>query len=593
MADQTTMTASVVINLIGNLPRRTAEFTRAIGQMDAQSTRHLAHIRQGVTATAASFDRVGQRAILGTTAAATAAGYIFKNTFLEQAQQMERYRTSAKSLFGADGAGAAMNWAQQNAQNTTFALNDVIESMTMLKGFDLDPAQVLPTFEDVAAAKGWSPDTAKGIMRQIGQMWSKGRMLQEDVGILQEQGLNPVGILAKATGKTNEQIMDLQSKGKLGRDAIRLLLAELQQMYKGASVDAMGGLNGSISNLGDTWDRFQMKVMDDGVSDTLIKQLHALQEWYAAAEKSGELDEIVGQLSTFFKTVIEDAPKAAHEIAALAKEINNIAQAMGGWETIGKGIAALYAARAVYKVSARGLEYAKTARGAAGELRDAWRGGKGGKGGVSLPGLDDGLMRVYVVNWPGGGMDYGEIDGGDSGSGKRKGRPSRRRGRGGSRATPSIPKPKPVTPKPPTTSTKVGPWRRVGRTLAAAEKGVPLLNAAVTGIEFMSADNNKQRGEALGAGAGAAIGAGIGTVLLPGLGTVIGGILGDYLGRMGGGYLGERFDDKKSDSTPQEKTKGEIKVTLDLPPGVKAKSVQAKSDDYQMAFYLGAPWGGS
>lgn len=594
MASSTTMTASVVVNLTGNMARRAREFGGAVTRMDKEASQSLAHLRQSIRTTSASFDSMGNMTLMGGTAGITAAGYAFKETFLAQAQQMERYRTQMRAQFGKEGAGDMMGWAQENAKNTTFAMNDVIESINMLKAFGLDPTQILPTFEDTAAAQGWDPANAKELMRQLGQMWSKGRMQMEEVGSFQERGVNPIQILADATGKSVKELSDAMSKGQLGKDAILLFIRELNRLNQGASADAMNGINGALSNLGDTWDQFQIKVMDAGVTDAITKQVQALLLWYEAAEKSGELDTVIDSAANMLKTIVEEGPKAAKSVLEVADAINTVAQGLGGWETIGKTLLALYAANKMIRMGSAGIEMGKNAYGwgRAGwqGARNGWdylrgRGTPGGPG-VDLPGLDDGLQRVFVVNWPGSmsGDGWGEIEGGDN----KRNRRSRKKGRGGGKPTSSTPRPraKPAAPTPKPTMAGAG---KAFKLASVAEKGVPLLNAAFTVADFAMADNNEQRGEALGGGAGALIGAAIGTAILPGIGTVLGSVLGDFLGSWAGGEAGRKFDEPAKPET----SKSEIKVTLDVPDSVRVKNVQTKTDDHVMAFYRGAPWGGS
>ncbi len=593
MASSTTMIASVVVNLTGNMARRAREFGSAVSHMDKEASQSLAHLRQSIGTTSASFDSMGNVALAGGVAGITAAGYAFKETFLAQAQQMERYRTQMRSQFGKEGASDMMAWAQENAKNTTFAMNDVIESINMLKAFGLDPTQILPTFEDTAAAQGWDPANAKELMRQLGQMWSKGRMQMEEVGSFQERGVNPIQILADATGKSVKELNDAMGKGQLGKDAILLFISELKRLNGGASADAMKGINGALSNLGDTWDQFQVKVMDAGVTDAITQQVQALLQWYDAAAKSGELDSVVDSAATMLKTLVEEGPKAAKSVMEVADAINTVAQGLGGWETIGKTLVALYAANKMIRMGNAGIGMGKTAHGwgRAGwqGARNGWdylrgRGNGGPSGpGAELPGLDDGLQRVFVVNWPGGagGDGWGEVEGG--GNKKR----NRNRKKGGVKPTPPMPKPA-AQPTPKPNVPTVSGTGKAFKLATVAEKGVPLLSTAFTVAEFAMADNNEQRGAALGGGTGAIIGAAIGTAILPGIGTVLGSVLGDFLGSWAGGEAGKKIDEPAR----AEPSKSEIKVTLDVPDSVKVKSVQTRTDENTMAFYRGAPWGG-
>lgn len=607
MATNSPMTASVVVNLTGNMTQRAAEFGRAISRMDTQASQSLAHLRQSIHTTSADLDSMGNMALTWGTASMTAAGYAFNQTFLTQAKLMESYRLRAQSLFGEEGAGQALEWAKQNAETTIYSLNDVMDAMVTLKSRGLDPTQVLPIMQDMGAMMGWTADEAKGAMRQFGQMWSKGRILEEDASILGDYGINVLEEISTATGIAREELIKMQTDGKLGREAIRLLFKQLQQHYAGGSKKAMEGLNGALSNLNDKWLDFQTRVMDAGVSDEIIKQAKSLIGMYDAAAKSGELDSIVQNAADLLKTVIEEGPKAAQSILEVGEAINTVAQALGGWETLAKGMAAIYAANKLARLGSGAVSAGKAAHGWG---RAGWQGGRNAydylrgqrnepdKPGVDLPGLDD-VQRVFVVNWPSEAEGFG-------GNGGRSSRQQRKKGRGGVRpplptisqnapARP-VPSPKPESstlpesPKPTTPrAPKKMPLTSViapGPLASVAGKATPVIGSALAVAEFAMADNNEQRGEAIGGGLGAALGAGIGTVLLPGLGTVMGAVLGDFLGSLAGGEVGSKLDE------PAAANKGEIKVTLDVPEHVKVKSVQTTSPDYEMAFYRGSPWGG-
>ncbi|MGY3910742.1 tape measure protein [Aeromonas piscicola] len=596
MATNTTMTASVVVNLVGNMAQRAREFGGAITRMDKDASQSLSHLRQSVRSTSDSIDSMGKRALGVGVLGITAAGYALKNTFLTQAKQMESYRGQLRTSFGKGGADDVLNWVQENARKTTFAIGDVIESINILKSFDLDPTQILPAFQDAAAAAGLGPESAKDLMGQFGQMWQNGKMSPGAVKAFTAQGLNPIALLAKETGKGADELMKAMKKGQLGRDALRLLVVAMRKEFDGASVDSMNDINGAISSMGNTWEQFQIKVMDAGVTDAITKQVQAIVQLYDAAEQSGQLDSVVNSAASMLKTIIEEGPKAARSVMEVASAINTVAEGLGGWETIGKTLVALYAANKMIRMGNAGIGMGKTAYGVGQSgvkvARSGWnylrgRGGQGGpaSGGVEVPGLDAGLQRVFVVNWPAGmsAGGWGEMDGGK----RRKG--LGKKGRGSKSVTPTARR----TPLP-SVQPNVPPMAGVGKALkfaSLAEKGVPLLNAAFTVAAVASADNNEQRGEALGGGAGAIMGAAIGTAILPGIGTVLGSVLGDYLGSWLGGKAGRELDEPvKPEPSP---SKSEIKVTLDVPDSVKVKSVQTRTDENAMAFYRGAYWGGS
>ncbi|WP_051189993.1 phage tail tape measure protein [Laribacter hongkongensis] len=153
--------------------------------------------------------------------------------------------------------------------------------------------------------------------------------------------------------------------------------------------------------------------------------------------------------------------------------------------------------------------------------------GKAGAAGEAAGGMADAIsvQRVFVVNWPGGGMDFGGAGGG----------------------------------KPGTAAGEVGKKSRLGRLMGSMKNldvgrlagrlgAVAALGAGVYGAvqiandKTLSPDKRREAlgetagstaGGALGGWGGAAAGAALGTMLLPGIGSVIGGLLGG----LGGGTL--------------------------------------------------------
>lgn len=104
-----------------------------------------------------------------------------------------------------------------------------------------------------------------------------------------------------------------------------------------------------------------------------------------------------------------------------------------------------------------------------------------------------------------------------------------------------------------------GKLSKAGKVLGVVGTGVQLATGA---YDYFTADNAKEKGEAvggtggslLGGAGGAKIGAAIGTAIAPGLGTAIGGGLGALVGALGGDKLGDaiggsiaqQFDDAKT-----------------------------------------------
>ncbi|ECC1559559.1 tape measure protein [Salmonella enterica subsp. salamae] len=619
MASNSQMKVSVVVDLVGNLASKSRQFTSAMTQMSTRSRAALSAMRGSLASTSAAIDSAGNKAIIG----AAAAGYAFNNTFLAQARQMERFKLQMKTLFGGEEGGQkALAWAKKNAKDTVFALNDVIGMMTMAKGFGMDPTQILPVFEDVAAARGWTAEQASGVVRQVGQMFAKGKITGEDSSVLAEQGLSVERVLAEATGKSMQEILDLREASKLGESSIRLFIAQLAKMNAGAGKNAMNGIDGLISNIGDSWDDYQNRVMDSGVTDELKKQAKEFLAFYSAADDTGKLDSLAKSQGQTMIRVIREASAAARGLYSTFSQIVTVldkgAQILGGWENTAKIIAGVWAANKALRMGGAAFGVAKGAfnigRGAwtlgAGSVKAGVRGfnwlrgkrgpgaGGGGVGGVQLPALGD-VQQVYVTNWPvtglGGGVDI------DTGSGKsrRKRGPGKGRGRGIGRLVKPAAAAVEVLESMPGKKNAAAAVMRAGGRLAG--RAVPVVGTLLAVADLASSDSAAEAGEAVGSAAGAVIGGALGSVV-PVVGTAIGSVVGSYLGGWLGSQAGSWIDNKNAqpdaaaaltgiagELANANNRGGEIKVKVELDDSLKLRSTQTASYGGLNLYTGGAP----
>lgn len=600
MASSSQMKVSVVIDLVGNLATKARQFGSAMTQMSARSRASLAAMRGSIASTSAAIDSAGNRMMLG----AVGAGYAFNKTFVETARQAERYKLQMDALFGKDGSAKAMAWAKQNAKDTVLSLDDVISATAKLKAYGADPMQLLPTLENEAAMRGMTGEQFGNVTDAIGKMWADGKITDEynDVLMNSGNGLSMITLLQNATGKSQAELKKLMSTGKLGMDAIRLAMKQMEIESRGASKTAMSGLNGMISNASDNWEDFQRRLMDSGVTDELKAQFRPLLDEYDKADKSGGIDKAAKSGAQTIIRIIREASAAARGLYATFTKVIGLldrgAQLLGGWESTAKIIAGIWVAN---KALRAGGAVAGVGKGAFNIGRGAWtigaggvkagargvrslfgRGGKGGAGaGVQLPALGD-VQQVFVTNWPVGGAGSFGADVDDSGRDK-KGKKKRGRGRGSkfgraanavesmtnsAKATNAVrgatSAAKAATPavsamaKGAVAATGAagagGAAAGIGKTamkaggalLKGAGRAVPIAGAAMAVMDVAQAENAEQAGEAIGSAAGAVIGGTLGSVV-PVVGTAIGSIVGSYIGGWLGGQAGSFIDSKNSE----------------------------------------------
>lgn len=607
--------ASIVIDMTGNIMEKAGQFGNAIDRMVKRNSASLKTLRNDVKYLSDSLDRFGTRAVLGV----TAAGVAIDRTFVKTAAMFERYQIQASSLFGGPEQGkAAMNWAKQNAKDTVLSLQQVMEMMTEMKGFGMNPMDgKLMTMENVAAQHGWTYDKLHGAMAQIEQMYAKQKIGMDDAKILSAYGVNIYQELSKATGLSQKKIMQLGSKGLLGSKALEIFFKQIDKESQGASSRAMKQWDGLISNLGDDWTQWQKNVMDRGVFDKLKNKARQIK---AFVENPDKANASAHNTAAILNHSIDMATAGAEGLwdvfKGIGTTIDKTSSLLGGWAVklgiadekakstdksltgikyLVEGIAALWLAN---KGIRTGIPFAKfgwkvgkgaykTGKGIFKGGRWGWRkifgGGRpeigteiSGAGPVTpVPGVGS-VMQVFVTNWPRPrpGRDY---SGGDINvdTETRKGKRKKGPGKGRSRFSKIFSAGEEVLEDAEQVATKTGTWGRIKSLFGGAGRGakaLPLLGMASAAVDVATADNNTERGAALGGNAGAWIGGALGTLtdeFTGPFGTIVGAEIGQSLGDKLGSMIGSWFDDKKDEQPAQQQpVNGRIDLNLNLPSGL-------------------------
>ena len=104
-----------------------------------------------------------------------------------------------------------------------------------------------------------------------------------------ERSVPVYDLLGKATGRSTAELRKMSAQSRLGRTAIQLLMKEMGRQAQGAAVEQMQSFNGQVANLGDSWMRIKLMIMDAGPFDFLKRQLAQLAAWLEKLQTSGEL----------------------------------------------------------------------------------------------------------------------------------------------------------------------------------------------------------------------------------------------------------------------------------------------------------------
>ena len=275
--------------------------------------------------------------------------------FVETASMFETMETTLGTIEGSGKkARASMGWISDFAARTPFEIDQVSEAFVKLRAYGMSPTGgLLRTLGDTASAMG------KDVMQAVEAI--------ADAVTGENERLKEFGIKARTSGDT---ITYEYGGGKLAtanaRDRAeiqRVLAGIMDEQYSGAMADRMKTFSGMMSNLGDQWTRFQLKVMESGPFEVLKGRLRGVLERIDAMSESGELQELADRVGQGFVTAFETFERdvwpvlkdevwpALKEIGSAVAEIlkgaNGVAKAIGGWGVALKGLGLLAMGRIV------------------------------------------------------------------------------------------------------------------------------------------------------------------------------------------------------------------------------------------------------
>lgn len=445
--------ASVIIDLNGNLSRRSRQYSNQINALSRSGQNSLRALRMEVVRVSGAIDRMGSlstrtfRMLSAGALGIAGVGYTANKLFIGAAAQREQQIIAMNSLYHGDKvrAQAMMAWAKQNAKDTTWGLSGVLDEIRSSKGFgmtDEQTKQFITMLQDQGAMHGWDLPTAQGASLQLKQMFARQQITAADANLLTGYGINVYQALADATGTDVKKIRDLGTKGKLGLKSILTVFRTLSEQSKGAQASAMNSWDGMFAQMEANLLEFRIKVANSGPFEEIKNEMRRVLNWHDMADKSGELDALAENIGQKFLTTFRTVKIAAQELwrwlkpgkdalAWVDQNIVSLKKLAAVLVSVWLANKALRAGWAVAKPSWQVASYPfKTGR----RMWRWMRNRKRGQAGLPVPDAMTsetllqgiGIQRVFVINWPRGFGGYG------SGGG--------RRGRSGGRMAPLLPR---------------------------------------------------------------------------------------------------------------------------------------------------------
>ena len=171
----------------------------------------------------------------------------------DYSKSLDNAKINWEVLMGSAEEGQKMlQRIQQFAKDTPFDFDSTQKFAQQLKIAGLNGDQLFKTMQVIGDAAQGNVEKAEGIATAYQQMSAKGKIQTEEMNQLLERGIPAWDMLAKATGKTKAELMDMASKGKLMADEyLPKLVEQMDATFGGGMQKQAQTFNGQLSQLED------------------------------------------------------------------------------------------------------------------------------------------------------------------------------------------------------------------------------------------------------------------------------------------------------------------------------------------------------
>ena len=173
-------------------------------------------------------------------------------------------------------------------------------SRALATGFGDSPERMLELMEaigDAGSAVGVTASDMTEMSRAMSRMQSSGKATLEYLNIFQDRGVDVIGMLADAMGKTQGEIYDMISKSEIsGQDAASIIQAGMESRYSGAMDVMSQTFDGLTSTLSDAMTEID-NAAGEGYNRIAAQGLQADIDAYGGelGEALATANEIIGE----------------------------------------------------------------------------------------------------------------------------------------------------------------------------------------------------------------------------------------------------------------------------------------------------------
>lgn len=246
------------------------------------------------------------------------------NAVWEFSQELEYAKIAYSNLFGdAALADEFINVLKDFAAKTPFSFQESEAAAKRLLAYGIQYKNVMYVMQGVLAASSMqgNPQTIESVSRALGQIYTKGKLMNEEMRQLAEAGIPAYEILQEKLGLTQEQLSKIGKLNIPASTAINALVDGMTERFGGVVDASSKTLKGIISNIKDNTSMLFAGIFEP-LTVWLKSALNALGEFLYKMREIFELKGAGGVFETLF-------PPELHEtLRMLVANLNNLFQAV-------------------------------------------------------------------------------------------------------------------------------------------------------------------------------------------------------------------------------------------------------------------------
>ena len=217
---------------------------------------------------------------------ATAQLVDFAKQVVNVRKEIESYEISFRTLLGSqEKADALFGELKEFGVKTPMALGDLAKGAQTLLGFGMEVDKIMPTLKQIGDVSMGNAEKFGSLTLAFAQVSSAGKLMGQDLMQMINAGFNPLGEMAKATGKSIGELKDEMSQGAITAEMVAEAFKSATSeggMFYGMLEKQSEGIEGAISNLEGAWEDALNSIGErtQGIIVTSLKGATTLVENY-------------------------------------------------------------------------------------------------------------------------------------------------------------------------------------------------------------------------------------------------------------------------------------------------------------------------